>query len=154
MVAEGGSRWNIWRRSTFLFVLQTKKEKPFSPWKQNGSILCLCSPFYSKRALMCRPRGPGQGLSPFYKFYQQENWETEKGEPWGIQYRGKLSIVLNSKAKGIKFNYYLIIPSINKRTPPFFSYDVCSHLILITILWDKNCILHHVSDAETGAWKS
>lgn len=28
---------------------------------------------------------------------------------------------------------------------------MCSHLILITVLWDKNCTLLHVSDEETVA---
>ena len=29
----------------------------------------------------------GQNLTPFYKFYKEENGEAEKGEPWEIQYR-------------------------------------------------------------------
>lgn len=81
------------------YCYRDKKEEPSSPWKLDDNIFYFCSPFYRKKTLMCSPYEQQWNLSPFYKFYKQENWETERGEPWKIQCKK----ILGKNMNGLKF---------------------------------------------------
>lgn len=89
-------------KRTSVFLLQTQKEETFRPWKQNDNIFYLCSPFYSKRILICSSCEPGQGFYPSLQNLQARKLGNRGGRTM-TNTRGKWGWNVNSlefQAKG------------------------------------------------------